>query len=153
MNYTPNNNQRRMANLVDGNKPNETTDLQDGGFVINMDEPAATIPQPSVAANPPAQVPVPNEKRPEKKPEDDKEKYSIYLPKPLGYSLRKVYMLTRRKYSHIVEDALTEVFYQRYKCHSANCHIQFTLSDPNKAPMCCPACGCKDVLPIREDTL
>lgn len=101
-------------------------------------------------------------KNPEKKPkkpagedeaEADKEKYSIYLPKKLSLSLRMVSIITRKKYSHVVESALSDMMYRRYQCHAPNCNTRFSISEDDKTPACCPVCGGKTIYPLRIDSL
>lgn len=83
----------------------------------------------------------------------DKDKYSIYLPKKLSMTMRMVYILTRKKYSRLVETALTDMFYNRYQCEDPKCTARFSMSEIDKVPVCCPACGGKKFSLLREDIM
>ena len=85
-------------------------------------------------------------KKSEKKPADEdtmKEKYSIYLPEDLSLALRAESFYSRKKYSHIVESALTDMLCRRYQCNS--CLTRFSISDTDNRPACCPVCGGKKI--------
>ena len=136
--YNPQKKAPRMGNLVDlqGTATEKEASSQAGSFLVDLNEPAATTMQPQVAATVPAAKAA---------TEEEKEKFSIYLPLHLAKSMRRVYGNTRKKFSHIVEDALTQMFYQHYQCHNPSCCASFTLSDPNLAPTRCPVCGCGEI--------
>lgn len=83
--------------------------------------------------------------------EEGKEKFSIYLNKKVASALRMVYLNTRKKFNHTVEEALTDMFFNRYQCH--NCCTRFSVSGSDNAPTCCPACGEKKFSQLRFDRL
>ena len=89
--------------------------------------------------------------------EDDdvagKDKYSIYLPPKLSMALRMVYIVTRKKFSHITELALTDMLFRRYQCHNPDCLARFSISEKDVTPRCCPVCGKRDFHPYRLDVL
>ena len=140
-------------------------------------EPAATPAEPVNSQGQPAEEPKPKsapKTKPDKKSgnetskkvkksdsedeaEPDKDKYSIYLPKKLSMTLRMVYILTRKKYSRLVESALTDMFYHRYQCENPACNACFSMSEheklhaPRQIPARCPACGGEKIYLLRED--
>jgi hypothetical protein len=147
----------------------ELQSMMGGNQQSNREESTATGTEDIVEApaQPPVAKPADPVERPKstagkgkKKKEDDaedekdlvnKDKFSIYLPKDLSRSMRIAYAITGKKFSHQAEDALTEMFNQRYQCHKAKCGVRFSVSDASKVPTNCPCCGGKDISVVRYE--
>lgn len=78
-----------------------------------------------------------------------KDKYSIYLPKPLSLNLRIASITTRKPYSTLTEMALDNMLNNQYQCHK--CATRFSMSENCKVPGYCPGCGEKAFSPLRYD--
>ena len=124
-------------------------------------EPAPVEPDPAPAPEPKPAAPKPKPQKPkqketpkappkkQRKQDDDededegenvnKEKFSIYLPEDLAMSLRLSYVITKKKYSHTAEQALTDMLLNRYQCDE--CTAIFSMSETDESPSYCPSCG------------
>lgn len=147
----------RMKNHL-GEQEAETESV--GVFTaIDLSEPAAT--EDATAAQPPVDTPEsPTTKSKkaggkEKKGKKDtaepveKDKYSIYLPKEMSQSLRMAYVVTGRKFSHLAEEALEDMLYNKYQCHEKSCTCRFSMEAGAKVPTRCPVCGGNKITPVK----
>lgn len=122
--------------------------------IVPVETTAAPAEAPARPKKPAAKTPKTSTKNAPKVDEEDledKEKFSIYLPVKPSMNMRMEYILTRKKYSHIVEEALTDRYEHRYLCHSPACNSHFGGFGTDEKPVCCPFCGSKQFSQVRVD--